>query len=225
MKLVKHCSVSVPAALTNGVSFAVRPGAAALIRRALLLAALLQCFAGTAQAQLVNPLSLIGSAITTAADARTKEEVKNDVSIAADANTRLIDDKRAEWKGVSLLIFAQHVVLAGAVKTEDAKKRTAELVKQDKRVRSLSNELIVIKQEGDGGSLVGDKVIEEKVNAALTTTKGVGSINMRWKSVNGRLIIMGVAGSKQEANLAVKEAKSVEGVKSVKSHLRVVAAK
>jgi osmotically-inducible protein OsmY len=194
-------------------------------RQALLLAALLQCFAAPAPAQLVNPLSLIGKAVTTAADARTAEEVKNDIAIGADANKRLIDDKQAEWKGVSLLIFAQHVVLAGAVKSEDVKKRVAEVVKQDKRIRSLSNELIVIKKEGDDGSMVGDKVIEEKVNAALTTTKGIGSINMRWKSVNGHLIIMGVAQSKQEADLALKEARSVEGVKSVKSRLRVVETK
>jgi hyperosmotically inducible protein len=193
--------------------------------RALLLVLLLPCLAGTARAQLVNPLSLIGKAVTTAADARTKDEVKNDISISADASKRLLDDKQAEWKGVTLLVFAQHVVLSGAVKSEAAKKRVAEVVKQDKRVRSLANELVVIKKEGDDGSMVGDKVLEEKVNAALTTTKGIGSINMRWNSVNGQVVIMGIARSRQEAALALKEARSVQGVKSVKSHLRVVEAK
>ena len=223
MRLVNVLALaSVP--LSSGASRAVHSGSIALIRGLLVLAALVQCFAGNAQAQL-NPLSLIGGAITTAADARTKEEVKNDVAIAADANKRLIDDKQAQWKGVTLLIFAQRVVLTGAVKTEAAKKRVAEVVNQDKRVRSLTNELIVIKKEGDDGSLVGDKLIEEKVNGVLTTTKGVGSINMRWKSVNGYLTIMGVARSKHEVDLAVKEAKSVSGVKKVKSYLRVVGVK
>lgn len=192
---------------------------------ATLAAAAWLAFPSPVQAQFVNPLSIIGKAVTTAADARTGEEVKNDIAIAADANKRLIDDKQAEWKGVTLLIFAQHVVLAGAVKTEAAKKRVAEVVKQDQRVRSLDNELVVVRKEGDDGSMVGDKVIEEKVNAALTTTKGIGSINMRWKSVNGHLVIMGVARTKDEASLAVAKARSVDGIKSVKSRLRVVAAK
>ena len=238
MKLVKRCSAPSLAVLIIHVA-ASAPGQVvewwrgriiaerikSAYRPRLLLAVLLQCFAGNAQAQLVNPLSLIGNAITTAADARTAEEVKNDIAIATDANKRLMDDKQAAWKGVSLLIFAQRVVLAGSVKSEDVKKRVADVVKQDKRVRSLQNELIVVKKEGDGGSFVDDKVLEEKVNAALTTTKGIGSINMRWKSVNGHLIIMGVVRSKQEMDLGVKEVKSVSGVRSVKSHLRIVAAK
>ena len=194
--------------------------------RTALIAATLSCLAaGTSHAQLVNPLSLIGKAVTTAADARTRDEVSNDIAISTDASKRLLEDKQAEWKGVSLLVFGQHVVLAGAVKTEQAKKRVAEVVKQDKRVRSLKNELAVIGKAGDEGSLVGDKVLEEKINASLTATKGIGSINMRWKSVNGHLVIMGVAHTREEAALAVSKAKSVDGIKSVKSHLRVVAAK
>ena len=190
-----------------------------------LVAALALLCAGAASAQVVNPLSLLGRAITTAADVRTAEEVKNDLAIAADANRRLADDRQAEWKGVSLLVFAQHVVLAGTVHGDEARKRVAVVVSQDRRVRSLKNELVVLRKGGDEGSFVGDTVIEEKVNVALTAAKGVGSINMRWKSVNGNLVIMGVARSKQEAGLALKEARSVTGVKSVKSHVRVVAQK
>jgi osmotically-inducible protein OsmY len=48
---------------------------------------------------------------------------------------------------------------------------------------------------------------------------------MRWKSVGGRVILMGVAKSKTEANLAVSKIKSLVGVKSVKSCLRVVSKK
>lgn len=180
---------------------------------------------GAAQAQVINPLSLIGRAVTTAADLRTADEVKNDVAIAADANRRLAEDRAAEWKGVSLLVFAQHVVLAGAVRSDAAKRRVAAVVGEDRRVRSLQNELIVIRKEGDDGSFVGDAVLEEKVNVALTAAKGVGSINMRWKSVGGRLVLMGIARSKEEAALAQKEARAVEGVKSVKAHLRIVPGK
>jgi len=177
--------------------------------------------AGSAFAQ-VNPLSIIGHAVATAMDVRTKDEVKNDVEIAASANKRLLDDKRAEWKGVTLLVFAQHVVLAGAVKTEEAKKIVAEVVHKDERIRSLTNDLIVIKNAGDEGSLVKDTALDTKINAELTAAKGVNSVNMRWKSVNGNVVLMGAALSKDEAQLAVAKVKGLDGVKSVKSHLRVV---
>ena len=172
-----------------------------------------------------NPLSAIGSVVTTAADARTKDDVTSDLGILTDAKKRLFDDSKIESKGISLLVFGRHVVAAGAVKDEEMKKRITDLMKQDKRIRSFNNELVVVKKAGDDGSFVGDTVIEEKINATLTATKGVSSINMRWKSVNGTVVLMGVARTKDEAALAVKEARGVGGVKSVKSYLRVVPAK
>lgn len=175
----------------------------------------------TASAQF-NPLSIVGGAVTTAMDVRSKEEVKNDTEISVSANKRLIDDKRAEWSGVTLLVFARHVVLAGAVKTDDAKRIVADVVRTDQRIRSLTNDLAVIKKAGDDGSLVKDKTIDAKINAALTAAKGIGSVNMRWKTVNGNVVLMGAAQSKDEAQLAVAKIRELDGVKSVKSHLRIV---
>jgi osmotically-inducible protein OsmY len=158
-------------------------------------------------------------------DVRTKAEVANDTEISAGANKRLLDDKHAEWKGVSLLVFAQHVVLAGAVQSDEAKKLVAGVVKQDQRIRSLVNELVVIRKVGDDGSLIKDKTTDTKIDAVLTATKGIGSVNMRWKTVNGNVVLMGVAQSKDEANLVTLKVRELDGVKSVKSHLRVVVPK
>ena len=48
---------------------------------------------------------------------------------------------------------------------------------------------------------------------------------MRWKSVNGNVVLMGVAQSGEEAKLALSKIRGLDGVKTVKSHLRIVAAK
>lgn len=133
-----------------------------------------------APAYALDPITnLIGKAISTTLDVRTKTEVANDTEIAAGASKALLDDKRAEWKGVSVLVFAQHAVLAGSVKNDETKKRVQEIVARDKRIRSLKNELRVAADT----SLVKDTVIEEKINAVLTVAKGIASVNMRWKSV------------------------------------------
>src|SRR4029078_8247572 len=125
------------------------------------LAALLLALPAFAQ---FHPFSAVGRAVTTSMAVRNKAEVKKDAGISAGASKRLLDDKKAEWSGVSVLVFAQHVVLAGAVKTDAVKKRVEELVKQDKRIRSLKNEL----QVGDVGSLARDTALEAEINAKLT---------------------------------------------------------
>jgi osmotically-inducible protein OsmY len=176
-------------------------------------------YVGGAMAQL-NPFSAIGKIVTTTMDVRTKGEVTADTEISAGAAKRLLDDKKAEWAGVAVLVFAQHVVLAGAVKTEAVKKRVEELVKLDKSIRSLKNELLV----GDVGSLARDTALEAEINAKLTAAKGVSSVNMRWSATGGQVVLMGVAQSPAEASLAASTVRGIKGVKGLKSHLRVVAA-
>jgi osmotically-inducible protein OsmY len=45
---------------------------------------------------------------------------------------------------------------------------------------------------------------------------------MRWKTTNGHVVLMGVAQSWPEFRVAVAKVKAVDGVKSVKTYLRVV---
>ncbi len=177
--------------------------------------------AAAASAQF-NPLTIVGKVVSTTLDVRTKAEVKNDVDISASANRRLLNDKHAEWSGVSILIFAQHVVLAGAVKTDEAKRIVAAVVGKDERIRSLVNDLTVVRKTGDEGSLVKDTAKDTAINVALTSAKGISSVNMRWKSVGGNVVLMGIAQSNEEAALAVAKIKELDGIKNVKSHLRIV---
>jgi osmotically-inducible protein OsmY len=151
-------------------------------------------------------------------DVRSKAEVTADGEISAGASKRLLDDKKAEWAGVTVLVFAQHVVLAGAVKTAEVKKRVEELVKRDKRIRSLKNELLV----GDVGSLARDTALEAEINAKLTAEKGISSVNMRWCATGGRVVLMGVAQSQHEMDAALQKIRGVKGVKAVVPQLRIV---
>ena len=169
----------------------------------------------------LGQLGILSRVVTTSMDARTKAEVTADTEISAGASKRLLEDKQAQWSGVTLLVFAQHVVLAGAVKTADAKTLVEKVVKSDKRIRSLKNEL----QVGDVGGFAGDTALDTQINGTLTAAKGVSSVNMRWHATGGRVVLMGVAQSRQEANLAVQKIRGVSDVKAVVSHLRIVAKK
>ena len=164
---------------------------------------------------------VLGRVVSTTLDVRTKAEVTADTEISAGASKRLMDDKQAEWAGVAVLVFAQHVVLAGQVKTEAVKKRVEELVRREKNIRSLTNDILV----GNAGSFTRDTALEAQINASLTSTQGISSVNMRWSSTGGRVVVMGVAQSQQEANLALQKIRGTSGVKSVVSRLRIIAPK
>jgi len=187
------------------------------LRVRLLWASLLFLPAGASFAQF-NPLTIVSKAVTTSMDVRTKAEVTADTEISAGASKRLLDDKNAEWAGVTVMVFAQHAVLAGAVKSEAVKKRVEEVVRADRKIRSLKNELLV----GDVASLARDTALEAEINAKLTAADGVASVNMRWSATGGRVVLMGVAQSADEAKRATATVRGVKGVKNLKSHLRVV---
>ena len=163
-------------------------------------------------------MSILGKVVSTSMDARTKAEVTADADIGAAASKRLLDSKKADWAGVTVLVFAQHVVLAGAVKTAQVKQLVEDIVRQDKRIRSLKNELLV----GDAASFARDTALEAEINASLTAAQGVSSVNMRWSATGGRVVLMGVAQSQQETDVAKQKIRGIKGVKAVASHLRVV---
>lgn len=160
----------------------------------------------------------VSKGIATAMDVRSKNEVKADVEIDAAATKKLVDQKGDDLKNVSLLVFARHGVLVGFARNDEVKRKAEELVKGDKQFRSLKNDVVV---GTAGGGMVANAMLDKKIDLKLTATKGVSSVNMRWKVYGGDVFLMGVAQSKAEADRAVKAIKGLDGVKAIHSGLRI----
>jgi osmotically-inducible protein OsmY len=172
----------------------------------------------TLPARAFDPItSAISKGVATAMDVRSKDDVKVDVEIDAAVTKKLVEHKGDDFKNVSLLVFARHGVLVGFAKNEEAK-RLAEDQAKDKRLRSLKNGIVV---GAAGGGFAGNAVLDKKIDLTLTATKGVSSVNMRWKVYGGDVFLAGVAQSKAEADLAVRKIKGLDGVKTVHSSLRI----
>lgn len=182
----------------------------------------LLCVVGLAiagQAAAFDPItSIISKGVATAMDVRSKDDVKVDVEIDAAVTKKLVEHKGDDFKNVSLLVFARHGVLVGYAKNEDARRKAEELAKADKRFRSLKNDILI---GSPAGGTAGNLILDEKIGLTLTATKGVSSVNMRWKVFGGEVFLMGVAQSKGEADLAVRKIKGLDGVKNVRSSLRI----
>ncbi len=171
------------------------------------------------QALAFDPVTgVISKGISTALDVRSKSDVKADVEIDASLTKRLLDQKGEDFKNVSLLVFARHGVLVGFVRGADTRRKAEELARGDKRLKSLRNEIQIGKP---GGGLAGDALLDKKIDLKLTATRGVSSVNMRWKAYGSEVFLTGVAQSAAESALAVKTIKGTDGVRVVRSSLRV----
>lgn len=175
------------------------------------------CIALATPAAAFDPItSAISKGVATAMDVRSKDEVKADIEIDASASKKLGDG--SEFKEVSILVFARHATLVGYVKSEDLRGKAETLVKADKRLRSLKNDIQV---GSPSGGTAGNLVLDKKIDLALTATKGVSSVNMRWKAYGGEVFLAGVAATRAEADLAVKKIRSLDGVRNIRSSLRI----
>jgi osmotically-inducible protein OsmY len=179
----------------------------------------LSCFLFAVAAYAFDPITgAISKGVATALDVRSKEDVQADVEIDAAVTKKLVEQKGDEFKNISLLVFARHVVLVGFAKSDETRLKAEGLAKTAKKLRSLRNDIIVGQAGGNFGSNV---VLDKKIDLTLTATKGVSSVNMRWKAYGGDVFLTGVAQSASEMNLAVRTVKGLDGVKTVHSSLRV----
>ena len=72
---------------------------------------------------------LAGNAIPVAMDVRSMSEITNDIEIDAAATKRQLENKGDALKKVSVLVFAQHVVLTGVVENEEAKRKAVAYIR------------------------------------------------------------------------------------------------
>ncbi|HJM43783.1 MAG: BON domain-containing protein [Nitrospinota bacterium] len=63
--------------------------------------------------------------------------------------------------------------------------------------------------------------METKISARLLTTKGVTSVNFRWRSVGYRVFTIGRARSVWERDTVLRVIRETKGVKSVKHFIQV----
>ena len=113
------------------------------------------------------------------------------------------------------------------------------LVRQDDKIKRVYSHIrIVTKAEKDKrraqakskdnaeksggvGQTVNDFWIETKIKAQLLTSKGVTSVNYRWRSVFNDVFIIGRARTATERKKVLKTIKDTEGVKTVRSYIRI----
>ena len=190
-------------------------------RLALTGAAVLLLAAAPARAiELINPFSIIKSAVEAAVEDRASEDIAKDLAIKATFTKDVISEMGTDVISIKADVYEQDVMLTGVVEDAKQKIQAAKLTRKIEDVKKIYNEIRVIKpvdkEKGVVENFVDDTVIETKINALLLGGRGVNVTNFRWRSIGGHVYLFGRALSRAEKVKATKIVKDIKNVQSVK---------
>ncbi|MGZ0245819.1 MAG: BON domain-containing protein [Alphaproteobacteria bacterium] len=164
-----------------------------------------------------QPTGLVNVASSPAED-RSIETLRDDTAITFDINEILLGEKyRDLFAEISTDAYERVVLLTGTVKFAQNKRRASDLVRSVKGVKRIINELQVTSDYGIS-SAANDLWIETKLKVLLLGTKGIRSINYRWRSINGTVYVIGAGRSQRELNTVLDVIRKTERVKKVVNH-------
>jgi len=164
-----------------------------------------------------QPTGLVNVASSPVED-RSLETLRDDTAITFDINEILLGEKyRDLFPEISTDVYEYVVMLTGTVKFAQNKQRASQIVRAVKGVKRIINELQVTRNYGVGAA-ANDLWIETKLKVLLLGTKGIRSINYRWRSVNGTVYVIGAARSQADLNTVLNVIRKTERVKKVVNH-------
>ena len=159
----------------------------------------------------------------------------DDASVTTTFLKNLVEKDKKLVLDVSLDMWEGRALLTGTLESDALRSEIEKMLTGDKRVKKIYNEVLVVskkevdqrrqqqetKSESKGGfgQTVSDVWIGTKIKAQLVSTRGITSVNYRWRSVNNTVYIIGRARSQQELDQVLGIIKQTEGVKRVKSYV------
>lgn len=161
-----------------------------------------------------------GTAYKVVMDQRNVKTQAQDEKIELTIRKKLADSDQVKLFDISTYCFNGNVYLVGEYDVSSQKGDAVKLAKQVEGVKSIT-QYFLPKKAGDHCGTSDNIELTVKVTANLVKDKGISSTNIKVKSVQCNIVLLGLVGSKKQITKAVAHAKSVIGVRSVKSYLKV----
>jgi len=190
-----------------------------LWRRLFVMAGLLS-FAALAQGCVVAAAG--GGAVvgTTAAQDRPIGKAVSDENLNLSIRHALYKKSDSLGNRVDVSVMQGHVVLTGAVQSQDDRIAAAKIAWGFKDVKDVDNE-IQVGQLGGPIRTVKDAWLTTRVRTTLWGDKKVKGVNFDVETVKGTVYLMGTARSREELDDAVQKVRRIGGVKKVVSLVRI----
>ena len=185
----------------------------ASLRVAVALAALVLCGASTSVAQVSDAAKKTGNAIT-------------DSWITMKVHSQFIPEDALEGSDIDVDTSAGVVALKGTVPTEAAKTRAVAIAKATDGVKSVTDQLRIVKPAATGtagtaGKAVTDGWIKSKIYSQYLTEDALDDSDLDIDVSQGAVVLNGAVKTEAAKTRAESIAKATDGVKSVKNNLKI----
>jgi osmotically-inducible protein OsmY len=122
---------------------------------------------------------------------------------------------------LNLSVNQGRVLITGVVQKPEDRVEAVRLAWQVKGVKQIINE-IQIGKDGNVGNFAEDAWIATQLRARFIFTKEIQSVNYSIEVVRGIVYLMGIAQNQRELDIALRTARTTQGVKQVISYVKLV---
>jgi len=169
---------------------------------------------------------------------RTTENQVIDTKIMTGILSRLSSKDKGLLLDVNIDVWEQRVLVTGTLDDPHMKNDVLALVNANNRITTTYDEIqLVTKAEKESrrqhaqdqkdqnkegiGQTIDDFWISTKIEAQLLATKGITSVNYRWRSVRNRIYIIGRTPDRTELGKVMDVINGTQGVESVKHFIQI----
>jgi len=161
----------------------------------------------------------VGTIYSAAVDERNVKTIASDTSIEFSILKKLSDEESSDLIAVSVSSYEGKVFLVGEYENSSQKSRFISAAQSVEGVQSVGSYLIKA-NENSTCNTKKNISITAKVKANLIGDKSIWSTNVHVSTIQCQVVLWGTVATSDEVSKSISHARSVEGVKSVKSFLK-----
>ena len=170
------------------------------------------------------PLVLGGAAAATAgvvvADRRSAEQQGDDKLIELKVNNEM-RNRYGDVARINATVYNGVVLLSGETLNQELKTQAAEIASKVPKVKSVSNQIVVVEEISPFSVVTNDTWITSKVMTTLATTKEVPSRTIVVTTDRSVVYLMGMV-TQREGDMAAAAAAQVSGVRRVEKLFQII---
>ena len=155
-----------------------------------------------------------------AVDERSMGVQYSDQSITMSIRQKFSEDEKIKYFDISTYVYYGHVYLVGEYEAADQKSQAVKLAGQVEGVKSVTDYFLPKKNVDTCGSMNNVELLAT-VKKDLISDMDLSSTQIEVKALQCNIVLLGLVGSANDIKKATTHAKNVEGVRSVKSFLKV----
>tara|TARA_B100001057_G_scaffold165749_1_gene166460 strand:+ start:725 stop:1321 length:597 start_codon:yes stop_codon:yes gene_type:complete len=164
---------------------------------------------------------LFGTGVSVAIDPRSLGTQIDDSIMEKNLTTRLTIQEKKYFLSIKTKVLDGRIFITGKVDKPEEKLKITKIAWETSGVRSVRND-IKIKEKFNLKQSAKDALITSKLRAVLIVNKTIKSTNYQIDTYKNNIYIYGIARSRDELEIVVDEANSIENVNKVIASILLV---